>query len=85
MSTKRIPIFTVTSHIKAIRLAHKIMRENNYKYGVEVCSSCKKDAVSIYIWEKDRDYVISSWHTISMQECISTLNKILKEGVKTNE
>ena len=83
MPKQKIPIFTVTSHIKAIRLAHKIMRENNYKYVIGIDTTSKGDKVTIYIWKDD--VVVDAWHIISIQECISTLNKILEEGIKENE
>ena len=84
--TIKSPTFPLNEHLKAIRLSHKIMRENEYKYSVEIsplyqCGDC----VTVYIRPISSSNIVQYLHTVNMSQCIAFLEKVLVEGVKEKE
>ena len=74
--TIKSPTFPLNEHLKAIRLSHKIMRENEYKYSVELCPTFfNGDYATIYIrpW-KSHEIVFSESGSVS--HIIKTLEKL---------
>ena len=84
--TIKSPTFPLNEHLKAIRLSHKIMQENEYKYSVEVdplyqCGNC----VTVYIRPISSSNIVQSFLHVNMSQCIAFLEKVLVEGVKEKE
>lgn len=74
--TIKSPTFSLNEHLKAIRLSHKIMRENEYKYSVELCPTfVNGDYTTLYIrpWGY---HEIVFYASGSMSRIIKTLEKL---------